>query len=206
MNINNYLNKLGQETNQDPEVLTYGFNTLKQMIIGYVILISFSYILNILIPTLTIAITTSILRMFTGGSHATSKKRCLIIGISVFIFFGFMIIGLQPIMVYEYYIILLFSTLIISLIIIYKYGYATTHKKLLKTYNHGKKLMIISFFIILINCIISLLLLNILINNYIIELIILSINIGILWHVFDLTPIGKNLTIILDKYLHKIIK
>lgn len=129
-----------QVENTDQNVLMYGMVSLFGFIAGYSVLAGLSYMMNIFACTMTAAVSSSLLRVFTGGSHAGSPVRCIITGTAVFLALGK---GAQYLSLSDWawlYSIIPGSVGLGGILIIYKYGYATTHKKYLGSYGHGRKL------------------------------------------------------------------
>ncbi len=73
------------------EVISFGYRLFIYSILGYLAIAVVSYFLGTLAATLTAAITASIFRIFSGGAHASSQKRCVIIGAVIFNLIGIVV-------------------------------------------------------------------------------------------------------------------
>ncbi|RII35896.1 accessory regulator AgrB [Clostridium chromiireducens] len=79
-NISNYIANELKFDNNKRDIINYGIFALMQMGICIGLVIIFGIILNVLIEALIISFTISILRKSSGGVHASSPRRCAIIG------------------------------------------------------------------------------------------------------------------------------
>ena len=79
-NISNYLAKELNLDQEKSEVVNYGIFAIIQMIINIVCVIIFGVIFNVVIESLIISFVVSILRKSSGGVHASSPEKCVIIG------------------------------------------------------------------------------------------------------------------------------
>ncbi len=70
------------------EVITFGYRLFAYSVIGYMLIVVLSLALETLKPTLTAALTASGFRVFSGGVHASSQKKCVIIGAIIFNLLG----------------------------------------------------------------------------------------------------------------------
>lgn len=190
--------------NIESDILEFGVKTIIQFFVGYSCLILVSFLLGVLTETLVVALTSSIIRIFSGGAHATSPLRCTIIGVVVFVSLGFLVKHLYNTNILNYYYILIPIVSIISIIILYKYGYASTHKKLLSSYNHGKKLRSIAAKFLVFWTISGIIMMLANSENYFINNYIISSSFGLIWNMFTLTPDGNKLLNLLDIGLIKI--
>lgn len=66
------------------EELAYGFELIFLYIIGTFSILIVSFFLNALIPTVLVLFFGSVLRKLSGGSHASSALKCLIIGTFIY--------------------------------------------------------------------------------------------------------------------------
>jgi len=83
------LNKELALSNDEVEVITFGYRLVIYSVLGYLVIALLAYLLGILGPTLTAAITASIFRVFSGGAHASTQKRCVTVGAIIFNILGF---------------------------------------------------------------------------------------------------------------------
>lgn len=70
------------------EVITFGYRLFAYSVIGYMLIVVLSLALETLKPTLIAALTASSFRVFSGGVHASSQKKCVIIGAIIFNLLG----------------------------------------------------------------------------------------------------------------------
>lgn len=66
------------------EVAIFGYRLFAYSLIGYILIGLVAYLLGTMGTTLVAAVTASIFRIFSGGAHASSQKRCVIVGTVVF--------------------------------------------------------------------------------------------------------------------------
>ncbi len=88
---NNFAKKISTELNYDnekQEVIAYGTHALLQMLFSILLVVIFGLIFGVLVEALIVSFSTSILRKYSGGVHATSPAICLIIGTVACIGFG----------------------------------------------------------------------------------------------------------------------
>lgn len=198
MNISDKMINKISKNEKEREILKFGFETLFNFITGYIVLILLGLVFNVLIEILVIAISINIIRIFTGGAHASSPLRCLVIGTIIYLILTLLV---KLLINYSFINSNLYTIIIICFIIviisILKNGFATTHKKHLFSYSHGRKLMITSIVIMFVWM--QLMLYIVTLNNY--NHIIISSCMGILYHAFSLSQIGFNTISFLDKNL-----
>lgn len=84
----NSLNKELNLSNDEVEVITFGYRLFIYSIVGYFFIALVAYLLGTLEATLTAAITASIFRIFSGGAHASTQKRCVAVGAVIFNILG----------------------------------------------------------------------------------------------------------------------
>jgi len=80
-----------KQLNEDHEkrrVYYYGFTVVFGAILKGIIIVSVSYLLGILIPTLFIVLMFGSVRMIIGGSHLDNYWRCILTSMSFFILIG----------------------------------------------------------------------------------------------------------------------
>lgn len=76
--------KLGKETNKSDEeisIINYGLFTIIHTLIGIILTIIAGFIIKKTIEIIIISIVAASLKRYSGGVHATSANRCLIIGL-----------------------------------------------------------------------------------------------------------------------------
>ena len=83
---NNIASKVASELNLDKdsrEVVVYGTFAILQSIISITLVIIFGLLFHVVTLALIISFSASILRKYSGGVHASSPERCLLIGVIV---------------------------------------------------------------------------------------------------------------------------
>jgi len=86
------MNSLNNElalSNEEVEVITFGYRLFIYSVFGYLVIAILAYLLGTLGATLTAAITASLFRIFSGGAHASTQKRCVAVGAIIFNILGF---------------------------------------------------------------------------------------------------------------------
>lgn len=192
-----------QVENTDQNILLYGMISLLGFIAGYSILAALSYIMSIFACTMTAAISSSLLRVFTGGSHASSPVRCIITGTAIFLALGK---GAQYLSSPDWvglYSIIPGTVGLVGILIIYKYGYATTHNKSLGSYGHGRKLRLaaIALMSAWLAAVYSLIISGPL--NAGERVFIAASVLGVVWQLFSMTPAGHSVSNTADMLLQR---
>lgn len=169
------------------EIVTFGYRLFMYSFLGYSIIILVALLFGTLGATLTAAITASIFRIFSGGAHASTQKRCTIIGAIIF-----NLIGLTATICYNnislHLIDLLFwITAIVALVTFLLYAPADTPGKPINTKVQRDKLKKISILLLLIWIILSKFVFKGVTNTY--KLYFLSSTLGLAWQSVSLWPI-----------------
>ncbi|MPQ44901.1 accessory gene regulator ArgB-like protein [Clostridium tarantellae] len=185
---------------QQGEVFAYGVFALIQITLSLCLVIIIGSLFDVAIEALIISITSSILRKYSGGVHASKPSNCILIGtilcitqavlIKYFIFYKISLI----------YIILIIITIFpMAYYIIFKYAPVDTPKKRIKTEVKKKRMKKNAFIVLGIDLMLVLLimLISVLLNKFSINIYILCICIGVLWQVFTLTKVAH----VLLKYI-----
>lgn len=169
------------------EIVTFGYRLFIYSFLGYSIIILVALLFGTLRATLTAAITASIFRIFSGGAHASTQKRCTIIGAIIF-----NLIGLAATICYNnislHLINLLFwITAIVALVTFILYAPADTPGKPITTKVQRDKLKKISILLLLIWIVLSKFIFKGVTNTY--KLYFLSSTLGLAWQSVSLWPI-----------------
>ena len=151
---------LAQELNSDQRQelrMAYGLEILLGEIIKLIVIISLSWILNILPEVLTITVTAGILRLASGGEHCSEYYRCLIGGTAWFLFLGWGVHSLNILLNQSTINISAGLLFFLSIILILKYAPGETENKPISSEAERKKfknwsvaIMIIYGFIIVL--------------------------------------------------------
>lgn len=189
--------------NDNKEVIGYGISAAIQMFYNIVAIILIGAIFNVVIEALIVSFTTVILRKSSGGVHASSPGRCLIIGCAVCIIMA--IISKKYIPVDKVIIIgiILFSW---AYYIVLKFAPVDSPSKPIKTEkkkNRLKRGSIINLVIYIIIVSIGLIMYNFTEMNTIL-VYIMCIYSGVMWQILSLTNIGHRIVKLIDTFLNKL--
>lgn len=184
-------------------VLAYGLYGLFQTIFSLFLVIIIGLVLGIMLEALIISFSIAILRKFSGGAHATSAERCLILGTLFAILgglLGHLIFNLlaPPILYYFEYLLFIWS-----FYTIYKYAPVASPNKPIKSTIKYTKLKQRSIFVILIYFVISTIILctsNFLTTSSI-SIYSICLVLGMSWQVFTITKLGHTVARFLDHVL-----
>ncbi|GEM_PF-2046151 len=203
--IHNFAHRISRETGyKDTGIIFFGLQSLISMISGYAVLGVLSFILKVFPHAIIAALVSSSLRVFSGGSHASSPLRCTVFGTVMFLVLGGIAATLAAL---NSTVLLLTLTILIpvlAMVAIYKYGYATTHKKPLNSYAHGRKLRSAAVTVLFVWLVVIIYLLYFHASNLSCRVFIASILTGIAWHTFCLTPLGHKVNEIADRLLQNL--
>lgn len=203
--IHNFAQRISRETgNNETGVIVFGLQSLASLIFNYVVLAVLSYFLQVFPHTIIAALASSSLRIFSGGSHASSSLRCTIFGTLVFLILGRIAVTLAFFTSTAFFLSLGISIAVLATAAIFKYGYATTHKKPLNSYAHGIKLRTIAITVLFAWLAVILYLSYFYILSLQSRVFMASALTGIAWHTFCLTPWGHKVNQIADKQMQKL--
>lgn len=201
--INSFAEYLALELELDKEkkeVIAYGAFAIIQIVMSIVFIIIFGIIFKCMVEALIISFTVSILRKYSGGVHASSLERCIVLGTLI-------CIGAALIVKYMTYSNINFKNLIVAEIAIFIFSYIIIIKlspvdspeKPIKNLNKRvkmKKLSIVILTLYLICATVGFFMWNNKVITY-----SLCISIGVLWQTFTLTSMGHIFVTKLDKKL-----
>jgi len=185
---------IAQELNLDDDkksVINYGIFAFIQMVLCITLVIIFGYIFNVTKEALIVSFTVSILRKSSGGVHASSAERCVVIGTVASVV---MALVCKYINVSFSFVILVGSIIFIwSYYIVYKLAPVDSIAKPIKSIEKIKRLkkssiMILSIYLVVvaINILCYLVMKNFSLLTY-----SLCIYMGLLWQTFSLTKSGN---------------
>lgn len=199
--------KIGNKTNKtkdEIEVINYGLFICIHTVIAFIATIIVGILIGRLKEMVLITMVASSLKRYSGGVHATSPNRCLIIGIIVGVIFTYISVILNG---YGNNIFLyLFSIIIISFCYyeFYKKAPVGTKNKPLKKEATRIKLrkqlyrLLNLYTIIILLCMVAMLTKF---TNYNLYSFIYCIELGILLQAMALTKIGKTTILKIDCFL-----
>jgi accessory gene regulator B len=188
---------------QDKEqIIAYSLRLVISSIIGYLAIILIAYPLNILHITIPMAIAHSVLRVCSGGAHASTSTHCFIIGSLIFSALGLIVKWLLPIYNFMYISVSSAFIFIIAILIIKKYAPADVPDKPIKAKAQREKLKKLSLWVVIIWYLVIKLSLLFTGDRY--ATFIIATGWGILWQSFTLTKAGYKFTEFLDSLLFNI--
>ena len=203
--IQNFAHKISRETGyNDTGVIVFGLQSLVSLIANYAVLAVLAFFLHVFPHAIIAAFTSSSLRVFSGGSHASSPLRCVIFGTVVFLMLGGIAVTLASFTSTPLFAVLAIMIALLATAAIFKYGYATTHKKPLNSYAHGKKLRSIAITVLFAWLAVILYLSYFHILSLQSRVFMASALTGIAWHTFCLTPWGHKVNQIADNQMQKL--
>lgn len=187
----------------DRDVIYFGLFSLLSFIAGYAALGVLSYALGIFAFTMIAGVSAQILRVFSGGAHAMSPWRCLVIGTAVFLVLGKTAQYIAQFSGQAFYYLAPGVVGLLGLAAVYRYGYATTHKKPLGSYTHGRKLRSCATALILVwlGAVYFMTISNP--PTGLERIFVTSSLLGLAWQCFCLTPAGYGFSEAVDGRLKK---
>ena len=114
---------LAKELNYDEEkqqVLAYAVENILLTVMGFVVVIAVGVLLQAPLETLLASISGIILRKFSGGAHASTRTKCLIIGAILYPGAGWLIKNLSPFGGYQAVVLLALG--IVSFLLVFLYA------------------------------------------------------------------------------------
>lgn len=175
-------NKLTKELNYDAEkkeIIAYAIEAGLLSISGAIMLILFSYALNVLRPTGIAAVFGVLLRRVSGGAHFNTPLKCLVIGAAIYTGLGFLVTKLIQYNLTNQFILLLI--LLISLLIVFFLAPVDSEAKPIYSSRLRLILKISSLLFVLLS------LLMVVFTHY--QLVNISAALGILYQSLTLLPI-----------------
>ncbi|MCT4594545.1 MAG: accessory gene regulator B family protein [Anaeromicrobium sp.] len=195
---NHISEKIENELNHDNdqrEVIKYGVFVSMQILYSILVSIIIGLVCGTLKEILIISFTASILRRYSGGVHATSLNRCVVIGNFIF---GVMALGVKYIYLSNHISLYLIGGIFLyGYYVIFKYVPVDTESKRIKNDIKRKKLRNKSLVLLSIYLIITML--------FIKDNVSMAIAMGIFYQIFTLTKLGNVTLSKLDNILSNII-
>ncbi|HCW52998.1 MAG TPA: accessory regulator AgrB [Clostridium sp.] len=189
-NITNYLAKELNLNKEKSEVIKYGMFSISQMVINIISIIIFGIIFNVVTEALIISFAISILRKSSGGVHASSPEKCLIIGTGFSIFIALILKRININFTYTCFLIIIIF--LWAYYFIYKLAPVDSENKPIKSMKKKLRLKKSSITILSIYLLIIIFCLMVFIFTKKTEALryILCICSGVVWQVFSLTKAG----------------
>lgn len=190
------------------EVITYGTFILIHTLSCILSIIIFGAIFHVFWESVVICTCVSLLRKYSGGVHADSPSRCLVIGTIIIVGLAIMVKKIFCDFSDIFICISSLISLILCLYIVNKYAPVDSPEKPIKEMEQKEKFKRCSKIIIIIFTLIVLMLLGVYYKskNYFILNFVNCIYIGLLWQSFTLTSKGHIFIKRFDKLLEKVIK
>jgi accessory gene regulator B len=209
--INSFAEYIALELKLDKdnkEVIAYGIFALLQTLISILLVMIFGIIFKCIVESLIIFLTVSILRKYSGGVHASSPERCIILGTIICI--GETLIVkkiIYPIINIKLLIVISAIVFIFSYVTVIKLAPLDSPKKQIKNDTKKKKMKRSSIIILTIYLIIVVFIniSGIYHNLDYLFIYAICIEIGSLWQTFTLTSKGYLLVSRLDNILKRLV-
>ncbi len=188
------------------EILEYGALSIIQTLISIVLLTLLGILLHSLLEILVISLTAALLRQYSGGVHATSSNRCTALSLFFFGLLSLFAKYLSVLYVQSHAIIFQVFTLIVVIILLYKFAPTDSPNKRITDPEKILKLKRASFKFVLFLFLISLCLWFIYFkfSMAIAIKVIVYIHIGMLWQALSITSSMKLIVSKLDSLLIKL--
>lgn len=207
---NNLAYKIASTLNLDKDnqkIISYGAFSFLQTLWAILFVTIFGLIFGVLIEALIISFTASFLRKYSGGAHASSPNRCVMIGAIVFSLLGIIINKTSPLLTIKLAALTGFVCFIFSYYIVYKSAPVDSSAKPIvkeKTKQRLKKSSILTLHSLII-MVTGLLGLYYKLGDKILLISAQCISIGTAWQSLTLTPIGHSLMESMDTFFKNIV-
>jgi accessory gene regulator B len=208
---NNFASKIALELKLDKdrkEVIAYGTFAILQTILAIVFVIIFGLIFHVAVEALIVSFTASILRKYSGGAHASSPSKCVVIGTIICVGQAIIIkVAISPFANTGLLLIIGAIIFMMSYYLIYKLAPVDSLSKPIR--NKEKRYRMKKGSIYVLNAYLILGLLNVVLYSYFGErgfaVYALCIYGGVIWQVFTLTKKGHIVVNKIDTFLNQIL-
>lgn len=202
----NLSSKLGNKLNkskEEIEVIKYGLFILLHTTIAILITAVLGIITGTFIEIMLISITAASLKRYSGGIHASTPLRCIILGLMMTVILSFICKFLVYILDFKGLLLFSIASLIVVSYILYIKCPVGNKNKPLKKESIRKRLRKKTFKFMMFICIIILSLLFICINIKLqtIYIIIISIELGLILQVFGLVDTSAKFVQVFENIL-----
>lgn len=193
--------------NRNREIIAYGAFTVIQTCFAYIIAIIIGLIFNVLIQALIISFCGSILKKYSGGAHASSAGRCIVVGNLIILLLSFLSILIIRTFQINSLLLLLIFCFSSSLLLVYKLAPVDSKSKPINNINKKKRLKKLSLVTLTLFLIIALIFVFLfyLHNSYTYGIVSISIMLGCFWQSITLTKFGHVFVTYLDTFLKYIL-
>ena len=203
-NISNKIGEKANKSNEEIQVMNYGLFIWIHTILAYIATILVGIIIGKTIEVLLISIVASSLKKFSGGVHATSPNRCLIIGIITTLIFTYIYVFLNKYCGYNFIYVFSIVSIVSCYYIFYKKAPVGTKNKPLKneeTRNRLRKKLFNRLNVFIAIIILLLIVRLTKISNYDIAMFVYCIELGIILQTIAITKLGETIILKLDCFL-----
>ena len=203
----NLSQKLGMRLNKNEEeilILNYGMFMILHTFIAIVATVFMGIVTGTFVEMMIVSITSAWLKRYSGGIHASSPERCIIIGLVLSYLLAKISININENINMNGIFIFVIISFLFSYYIIYKKCPVGSKNKPLKNQETRKKLKIKSFKLITLYLltVLSLICISTSFNIVYIKKIVLCIIFGTLVQIIVLTKVGEFLIKLLDNTLN----
>lgn len=181
--------------NDRKEVIAYGTFTLLQTIFSIGLVIIFGLLFHVLIEAIILSFSTSILRKYSGGAHASSSSTCTIAGTIICICQALLIADIMAPSINFMWVFILFLLIFIwAFIMVFMLAPVDSPAKPIRKKERRNRMKKISLLILIIYFIINILICVLYIKFGDKRFLVYSICLygGVLWQVFTLTKPGHS--------------
>ncbi len=182
-------------------VIAYGMIAITQIVVTIILITIIGILAGVWIEALIITFSVSILRKYSGGSHAKTLELCTAIGVIYSV--GFASIAkyiLAPSISLEILTLLGIITYAFAYLTIYRLAPVDTPNKPIVTTEKRKRMKKASFIVISLYAVFSIFSLFIGSNNIFYIGIYISLIFGVLWQILTLTKLGAKITSIINSF------
>lgn len=203
-NVSNKIGEKAKKSKDEIQVMHYGLFIWIHTILAYIATILVGIIIGKTIEVLLISIVASSLKKFSGGVHATSPNRCLIIGIITTLIFTYIYVFLNKYCGYNFIYIFSIVSIVSCYYIFYKKAPMGTKNKPLKkeeTRNRLRKKLFNRFNVFILIILLLLIVRSTKILNYDTAMFVYCIELGIILQTVAITKLGETIILKLDCFL-----
>lgn len=188
---------------EQEEIIAYGLIAIIQIFFSMFFVIVLSLLFHVLPEALILLFSVSILRKYSGGTHANSIELCTIT--SVLYSVGFALISKLFALYLNNYQLILFSIIIFifSYYIIYKYAPVDSPNKQIKTPKKINRMRKGSFIVLTFYLIISILFISLSQIYKIWTSLLISLIFGMIWQITSLTKFGALIAVKFNNFIKK---
>ncbi|MCK8817404.1 accessory gene regulator B family protein [Natroniella sulfidigena] len=177
-----------ESSDQEKAVLDYGLQVVLSSLLNYLFIIIISSLLGVRTLALTAAITASLIKVFSGGVHASCLRNCVLTAVTIFTSIGLISKYVGPILG-ENVIIFFWLVLLVGFLVLYLYAPVGVKEKPITSQAKRSKLKRYSFIVFFTFQIVYYLLY---LTGTSASLILAGL-LGACWQLFGITPVAYRL-------------